>query len=247
MKIVWNDQSIRWFQNAAEYTGYNRALARLLLDYLPKGGTLCDMGCGTALTDFELAPYFQEITCVDISRKALAAVESEAQRRGITNITTLLSDGRKAEGSWDAVMALFHGGSDKVDAYLEKARDTLIFVTHASRVGTFSSEEHKVAKRYNVSNIQRHLEERELRFTVHEASLEYGQPLTDLEDARAFVKAYTNPMTEEETERYLSERLQTTGREDYPYYLYHRRKLGIFVIRKSENGGLWPETSNLTD
>lgn len=238
MKIVWNDASIRWFRNAAGYTGYHRALAELLLEDLPRGGTLCDMGCGTALTDFELAPYFSQITCVDVSRKALAAVEKEAAERGISNITTLLADGRQAEGTWDAVMALFHGGSDKVDAYLEKTRDTLIFVTHASRVGTFSSEESKVAKRYNVSNILRHLEEREIRFSVREAALEYGQPLTDMADARAFVKAYTSPMSEAETERYLALRLQSTGREDFPYYLPHQRRLGIFVIRKSENPGL---------
>ena len=56
MKIVWNEQSVQWFRRASDYTGYSRNLAKLLLEDLPQGGTLCDMGCGSALVDFELAP-----------------------------------------------------------------------------------------------------------------------------------------------------------------------------------------------
>lgn len=35
MKIVWNEQSFNWFSRASEYTGYNRALADILLKHLP--------------------------------------------------------------------------------------------------------------------------------------------------------------------------------------------------------------------
>ena len=46
MHIKWNDQSRKWFENASEYTGYNKLLAEKLKKYIPCGGSLCDIGCG---------------------------------------------------------------------------------------------------------------------------------------------------------------------------------------------------------
>ena len=68
-----------------------------------------------------------------------------------------------------------------------------------------------------------------------ESALEYGQPLTDLDEAKAFVHAYAAPMGEAELDAYLRTALRKTGRDDFPYYLPNERTLGIFVIRRSEN------------
>jgi len=229
MKIVWSEQSIRWFQRASDYTGYSRELAKLLLEALPRGGTLCDMGCGSALIDYELAPRFREITCVDISDTVIRSVQEEVARRGIANITAVASDGRAVDGLWDAVIALFHDGSDLFERYFDKARDTLILATHSARIPC--SEEDKC---YDVPSTKQHLDSLGINYTVQEYALEYGQPLTDMEEARAFVRAYSSTDDAEQA-AYLARALQPTGREDFPYYLPKTRRLGIFVIRKRDN------------
>lgn len=71
---------------------------------------------------------------------------------------------------------------------------------------------------------------------AHEAlALEYGQPFADREDARAFVRAYTRPMSEELLEAYLEEKLEKTGDEKWPYYLPNWKEFGLFVIGRDEN------------
>lgn len=233
--ITWNEQSDRWFRNASEYTGYNRELSGLLLEYLPEGGTLCDMGCGNAMVDLELAPHFEEVTCVDISAEAVSAAAEEAARRGISNLKTVNADGRTLGGAWDCVTALFHGGAEAFDWYYEKAKDTLLIVTHKNKVGEFGPENRRIVKCSDVAGTAEYLDGRGIRYTLREAELEYGQPLEDMEDARRFVLAYTLPMEPEELTEYLRENLRETGREDFPYYLPKKKKFGLFVIRRSEN------------
>ncbi len=233
--IVWNEQSVRWFRSASEYTGYNRSLAALLLEYLPSGGTLCDMGCGCALIDFELAPHFQEITCVDIDPEAAAAVRRQAESRGISNLHAVHADGTTLDGHWDAVMALYHGGADAFDRYYEKAEQTLLLVTRRNRAGNFGPENRRIEKCTDIAGIAGYLNSRGIRYTLREAAIEFGQPFESMEDARLFIQAYAMPTGSEELDRYLERSLQSTGRTDYPYYLPKTRELGIFVIRRSDN------------
>ena len=233
--IIWNEQTVHWFRQASEYTGYNRELAGLLLESLPTGGTLCDMGCGSGLVDFELAPYFREITCVDISEAAAAAVERTAAERGIAHVKALCADGSTVSGKWDCVMALFHGGPEAFERYYPKAAHTLLIATHASKVGDLGPQNRRVIKESDVAGLAAYLDARSIRYTLRNAELEYGQPLADPEEARRFVRNYAMPMESGELEAYLEQNLRKTGREDFPYYLPKQRKFGIFVIRRGDN------------
>lgn len=235
MVIVWNEQSVRWFRNASEYTGYNEKLARILLEHIPSRKTLCDMGCGAAQTDFELASYIEQITCIDISSVAIDAVARQIQEQDIANMSAHCMDAAKAEGEWETVLALFHGGGDVVEKYLPRAKDQLILVTHGSLAGGFGPEGRQTAKCFDAGGIRAYLDERGVKYHLQTEQLEFGQPFTDLDDARAFVKAYTRPMTDSELEAYLREKLEHTGKEKFPYYLPKKKNLGIFVIRRSEN------------
>lgn len=234
MKIVWNEQSIRWFHNASEYTGYNKKLAEILLNYIPRGGSLCDIGCGAGLIDFALAPYLGQITCVDISPEAIRAVERHARRLGLNNISTLCMDASGLEGEWDTVMALFHGGQDVIAKYLHLAKEQLILAAHGVLKGSFGPDGHKVTKCFDVQGIKEYLDAQGIRYSLQELTLEYGQPLTDIQDAEAFVTAYSTPMDPSELDAYLREHLQETGDGTFPYYLPNQKKLGLFVIPRDD-------------
>lgn len=233
--IRWNDQSIRWFENASEYTGYNKKLAELLLKYIPERGTLCDMGCGAGLIDYELSPYFEQITCVDISPEAIQAVENGAKKRGIRNITTICEDGSAVEGQWDTVIALFHGGVDAYTTYFPMVKDRLILVTHGEAIGSFGPKERKLKKCFDVVGFQERMDELGVRYELEFTALEYGQPFETREEAESFVGAYTMPMEQPEMDAYLAAHMQETGDEKFPYYIPNEKKLGIFVIRREDN------------
>lgn len=234
MKIIWNERTVRWFHNASEYTGYNKKLAEVLLRSISSRESLCDIGCGAGLIDFELAPHIGQITCVDISPEAVHAVEDHTRRRGLDNISALCMDAAGLDGTWDTVLALFHGGPDAIPRYLSLAREQLILAAHGTLKGNFAPEGHKVTKCFDVNGIKAYLDESGIRYSLRELILEYGQPLTDLADAEAFVTAYSTPMDRAELDAYLRQNLENTGDDQFPYYLPNKKKFGLFFIQRGE-------------
>lgn len=235
MKIVWNEQSLRWFQNASEYTGYNRKLAKILLERSPCRGSLCDLGCGAGLIDFELAPHFGEISCVDISMQAVDSVRSRAAKLGLKNISAVCMDARELSGQWETVIALFHGGEYSLAKYLSLASDRLIIATHGESRGNFGPPGKRVHKCFTAESVKSELDELGLCYSHDMHRLEYGQPFSSPADARAFVEAYSTAATGAELDSYLEEKLVRTGDRRFPLYLPNLKSIGIFVIRRDEN------------
>jgi tRNA/tmRNA/rRNA uracil-C5-methylase (TrmA/RlmC/RlmD family) len=97
----WNEKTIDWFLAASKYTGYNKKLAALLLHRMTSRGTLCDLGCGMGLIDFELASSFRRVHCVDIDATAVNFVNSYAKETATLNVTGCVCNARELEGRWD--------------------------------------------------------------------------------------------------------------------------------------------------
>lgn len=239
MFFEWNEQTLAWLLDAADYTGYDRNMARLLRKSIPDGGTLCDMGCGMGLVDFELAAHLREVTCVDISPFAVEFISSRAREKGIGNLSALCMDGREVTGQWDTVMALFHGAVETVcEKYLRLARDRLILVTHGSAVGSTGPKGYRVRKGCDVAGTAAWLDAGGYRYQLEEGELEFGQPHRSFEDAVDFVRAFSRSAPEETLREYVRSTVIETGREDFPLYSPKKRKFGIFAIRREDNGRL---------
>ena len=233
MHYAWGDKTIGWLYDAAEYTGFYRNLAALLLPEIKLRGTLCDMGCGMALADMALADQISSITCVDVNGPALTFAQSEARRRGIGNIDFRLSDGLAVEGRWDTVMALFHGRVDKIcAAYLAKAGDRLICVTHGSGI------RHAGAFCENADEAAAWLDAGGWTYTRTDGVLEFGQPHRSLEEAMESTAAFHKDWDRETLEANVRGKVQETGREDFPWYTPKTRSYGIFVIPRAGNAHL---------
>ncbi len=245
MGIVWNEQSARWFREASEYTGYNRELARILLKHIPERTTLCDIGCGSGLIDLELSPFFDKITCVDISEPAVSSLGDMIRDNGIRNIIPLCSDGLRLSGQWDTVMALFHGGSDYIPRYLRFARERLIWIAFTDKKERFGPEGAMTERSFSSDGVEEYLKQHGIKYTVEKHSLEHGQPFRSIREAEAFARDHNESMTEEEAKAYLAGALQETGREDYPYYLPKKKNFALFVIKKYESPDLPDEMRGL--
>ena len=231
MLITWNDKTLDWFRSASEFTGFHKKLAELLLPHIETGGTLCDVGCGIGLIDFELCKKVKSITCVDIDPEAIRLCSSEIARRGITNIKPLLSDAKELAGTWDTVISVFHGTTEAlVDFYVKRARKKVVAVTHTEGLGNFGPRAYKSAKCTTAITAAELLGGRGIKYTHISSALEYGQPFRELENAWEFVEAYSKNAPGEAIEEYLSENLVETRDLEYPLYLPNVKNFGIFII-----------------
>ncbi|MGN1001780.1 MAG: class I SAM-dependent methyltransferase [Oscillospiraceae bacterium] len=236
MLFQWDERVIRWQVDASEYTGYHKAMAELLKRYIPDGGTLCDMGCGLALSDFYLAPALRSVTCVDVDANALAFVRRRAEERGFRNVSTMESDGLKVRGEWDTVLAQFHGSIETMGVpYLRMARERLIIVTHGNTVGSTGPAAYREKKCCNTGTTKAWLDAHGWTYTQENGCLEFGQPHRSLEDAVAATAAYCPNAPEEELREYVKSTVEPTGDPEFPLYTPKERCFGIFVIPRRGN------------
>ncbi len=242
MHIVWDRRTLEWFRQASEFTGYDRALARLLLDRIPCRDSLCDLGCGAGLVDMELAAHIRRVTCVDLAPVAVDGVRETARQRGLTNITALCADGRQLRGRWSTVLAVFHGDPAAYGSYFRLAVDRLLLVTHSDPRRGFGPAESQAPRREEGTSLTRDFLEKEgVRYRLTETALEHGQPFADLAAAREFVGHYADDLAPAALEVFLRENLVETGDPRFPLYLPKRKPIGLFVICREENPGLWQE------
>ena len=83
------------------------------------------------------------------------------------------------------------------------------------------------------------LEKEGVRYRLDEAVLEHGQPFADLAAAREFVGHYADDLPLDALDGFLREKLIETGDPRFPLYLPKRKPIGLFVICREENPGLW--------
>lgn len=236
MLIKWNEQTEQWFQNASVYTGFHKRLAEIIRPYIKEGGTLCDLGCGLGLADYELLDFVGHITCVDAEAEAVRLLSENVRRRGIENIDVVHADATRLSGCWDTVTTFFHGRAcDIVPGYLALSRGNVISVVHDEVIGTFGPREYKTPKTNTVSTFSEYFDERGIKYTLLRESAEYGQPMVDYEDARVFVSAYSKNAPGEAVDEYLERCLERTGRDDFPFYLPRLKPFGVFILEGTAN------------
>ena len=78
----WNEEKLRFMEDAAAWGDFHARLAATLAPYLPGDGHICDAGCGTGHLSLALSPYVRQVTAVDVSGEALALL-AENCRTGI--------------------------------------------------------------------------------------------------------------------------------------------------------------------
>lgn len=220
----WNSDTIRWYREASDFTGYSVNLAAILLSYLRPGESLCDMGCGLGLTSLELAGFAAGITCVDISEQAIAYLRQEAEMRHIENLNAVCADGITLPGEWDTILCIFRGHPEEVILpYLKKARKRLLYITRTS-AGNGHHMDAAAARDL--------LDRNHIPFTECQYELEFGQPHRNMEDAIAFVRAYYPRIPESGLREYVRRHSRIETREGYALYMPKTRAFTLFSISR---------------
>ncbi len=228
MQFLWNDDTIRWYINANDYTGFFKHIAETVRPMLAGYTSLCDLGCGLALFDFEIARYLDRIDCFDLNEAALSSVNERVKLSGIRNITAHLKDCKHLSGACDVVFMSFFG-SRKPDVYLKMCKKLIAVVGITEQTEIFPSA-YRRHRKNTVNETIHYLDRHRIPYKLTYHQLEFGQPFTSITDARHFVRTYSPGIPDDELEEFLVQNLTRTGRNDYPLYIPRTKSVGIFEL-----------------
>ena len=107
----WNEEKLRFMEDAAAWGDFHARLAAALAPYLPGDGHICDAGCGTGHLSLALSPYVRQVTAVDVSGEALGLLAENCRKRHMTNIVIHRGDIAQLlpEEPYDAMVFCFFG------------------------------------------------------------------------------------------------------------------------------------------
>lgn len=235
MRIKWDEQTVRWFDEASAYTGFHRRLRELLLKRISRRDSLADLGCGAGLIDFALAGDIGRITCVDESALAVAAVNRRAGQRGLSNINAIQADAYQLRGEWDNVLMVFFGAlAQHAGHYLALCREGVLAVVHGDAAPDGGGHSPKTN---TIQSTRDALDAQGIAYHMAAYQWEYGQPFRSRAEAARYAAVYHKQASGELVEDYLNRRLVPAAGE-YSYYLPYLKQFGLFALPKKENMAL---------
>ncbi|MBU4438409.1 MAG: class I SAM-dependent methyltransferase [Acetobacterium sp.] len=228
MNFNWNENTIKWYQAANDYSGFFKHVADLIAPKIAGHATLCDIGCGLGLVDLELSKNLQSITCIDINKEAIASLNKSIEARQITNIQPRLMNCDTINESWDVIFVSFFGSRD-LEKFLPYCKKLFAIVDQKKECKPYL-EKYRSFHRNTYDNVKQQLSQKAINYSCTEVTLEFGQPLVSLDDAKNFIKTNYAAVNDEDLNRFLSQQLIETNNPDYPYYIKKNKSLGIFEI-----------------
>lgn len=237
MMQLWYKDMVRFMRDASEYGTYNQELASLLSPNLTKEMRICDCGSGLGYLSLALAPYAGHVTSVEKNPDAAAVLRDNCRKFGIDNITSVCASLQEAapEEKYDAMVYCFFGGIHEIlAAAKEQCRGSVFIITRNYRTHRFSVGSHPTGS-YGYRRASDVLTQLDIPFEEQIFELEFGQPFRCPEDARTFYEIYSKDEDKTAiTDEFLAQKLISTGREDFPLYMPHRRKLAIIKFETSD-------------
>ncbi len=233
--FTWSEEGIRWYNDAAEWTGYHARAAERLIRYLDPEDEVCDVGCGTGSLSVALAPAVRLVTAVDVEEMALDSLREKLEARGITNVRPLHMDYTcLPENFCDVVVACSFGIFAKNGpSFLKLARKRLILIKRkilASQEG-FSKDFGRGCMAYMD---EEYLKEHHIPYRIESCEEDFGQPLRSREDAARFASYYRFNSAGESVDAFLDRRMVATGDDTFPFFLPNPMESCILTIEKKD-------------
>lgn len=228
MQFQWNEDTIRRYCDAEEQEGFYQAVAMAILPRLAGYKTLCDVGCGLGLVSLILSRYVERITCFDQDAAALRALAQTANERNIHNLEIVKGDAATLSGRWDVLLLSFfgHGLLTRLRTHCQK----IFYVVNVHNEPALYPAAHRSYKKPTVAAEEVYLREQKIPYRLTYLTAPFGQPLTSMEEARAYVRSLAPRVDEEELAQFLVENLVPQDHARFPYYIPRLKEVGIFEI-----------------
>lgn len=215
MDFRWTNDSIRWFADAADQSDFHQKLADAIRPWLFSDDYLTDIGCGLGYLDLHLSPFVGHVTCIDRDPLAISFLQTKFKKTvGISSHRYTIQ-----QGDWrtscekrgcDILLMSFFGRiftSKQLFDYMAMARRGLIYIINTDAGSAFSPSGKSVKQKQYQDGFSAILRRANLSHEVIRLTSEFGQPLSDIADARAFTLHYHPSFSEETTDRYLERNL----------------------------------------
>lgn len=240
MMQMWEQDMVRFMQDASEYGTYHEELARMLAPDLTAEMHVCDAGSGLGYLSLALAPYVKQVTAVERNPRAAAVLTEQCQKNGVENVISCCCDMEEtaAEEPYDAMVFCFYGSVDEILSFAkQQCRGTVFVITRNYTTHRFSVGKH-AAGDHGYQKFGAQLAERGIPVEEKLFELEFGQPFRSFADARRFYELYSkDPDRGVITDDFLREKLTETGDAQFPFYLPHLRNLALLKFRASDIPG----------
>lgn len=229
MNFNWNVNTIKWYREANAYSGFFRNVAALIAPKLEGYATFCDIGCGLGLVDLELSKSIRQITCIDINTEAIGTLKKSIAAQKIRNIETRLMDCSELDENWDIIYMSFFG-SHELEKYLPRCQKMIAVVGKKIKENT-AMDQYKSFQKNSYDKVAEDLNRKGIPYSLTEVSLEFGQPLVSVEDAKNYIRSNYAGISDADVNDFLAQKLIETNEKDYPFYIPKKKEIGIFEIK----------------
>ncbi len=230
--FAWNAASREWYLRAALACNYHHALARALSPWLAPSDSVLEAGCGLGLLALETASLVHDVTAVDTDAACLALGLEQCRARSIDTVRFLQADvfDLRDDAAADVVLACLFGDPVADHARLQGlARRHVLWLTDTGRPGTSLVPGHLRRAKRPADMTAALLNRAGVAHTRQDLVLDFGQPLNDREEARAFVRHYSaREASDAELDAHLDRLLVP-----FPgggLFLPHMKRLSLFVL-----------------
>ena len=223
----WTEERVSFMADACERTDFHEKLAALLAPYLKKTDSVCDAGCGLGYLSLALSPLVGHVTAAERDDRALDVLRRQLARRHIRNVTPLCTDVLAYTPSepFDAMVFCFFGSMEEIVAAARRqCRGTVLLIRRDYAYHRFSTG--RVPVGFTAADSEDTLRHLGLSYRMERFSLEFGQPLRSLEDARRFFRLYDRSGAGEPP----LHRLVPGPGPEFPYYLPNRKELCLLAV-----------------
>ena len=233
----WTADTIRLMRDAAEHEPYYETLAAEIARQLPPGARVCDAGCGLGYLAMHLARRGFAVTAADLSADALAVLENHCAQEGVPEGVSIdIRCGDIAcmppQELYDAMAFCLFGSLKQIlRIAAQQCRGDVFIAARNYSMHRFAPGARR-CRRESLQDMMDILREEGIPFDVKEMTIPFGQPLKNKEDARLFFSLYSRGETV--TDAFIDSRIAATGDAEFPYYMPHRRDIGLLHIRAED-------------
>lgn len=229
MLLKWNNETIRWYITANEYTGFFKNIADTIAPMVSGYKTMCDIGCGLGLVDLELHRMMDRIDCVDINEAVIGKLKQIIELRGIKNIYARLEDCNNLSGSWDVIYMSFFG-SRELEKHLPLCKKLIAVVGKKADSELFPGKYRKMEKN-TVADTENYLKENNIEYKITHREFEFGQPFKSIDEAASFVRSLSGEAADREINEFLAQRLIEITHPEYRFFMPRKKPVGIFELK----------------
>ncbi|MEG0292600.1 MAG: class I SAM-dependent methyltransferase [Anaerovoracaceae bacterium] len=217
--FIWTNESIRWYERAANHSNFYHKLAAQISPYLNKDDSLCDLGCGLGYLSIALSPYVNRITSIDIDSRPLKVLSQNIKSMKIKNINPCHQNAMELSNNpankWDTLVLCYFGqilNPSDFDYFYSLCHKQIIIIANKNWQEILELPPHLIIKRESLS-------------------LNFNQPFNNPEEARMYFAHYLRGKTHGTVEDRMKELVEDGAGN---LFLPKEKQMDIIVIKKGD-------------